>query len=328
MGYAMSVIKMNLNKYLKISYLILLIAICGGLTSCTKAVENDKINIVTTNFVQYSITKEIVGTSCNVKMVLRPGQNSHNFDPTINSVIEMNRADLFIYTSSNIETWALKIISKWKEDGPNIIESSKGIELKATIHEHEEDHQHEEEEEHEGHDHAFDPHVWTSIKNAIIMTQNIANGIISLDPDNQKLYSDNSQSFINRLKELESEYRLFFDSIESPKIYFVSPFSFLYMCDEYKIDYFSLYATCSTEVEPSATDLINMINEIKANNVKYIYTKELVSSEVADKIAEVTNTKVLLLHSADNVSMDDFKKGITYYDIMKSNLTSLKKGIK
>lgn len=298
-----------------------------ALSGCKSKNDEESIDIVVTNFVQYSITKEIVKNYCNVKMVLRPGQDSHSFDPTINVVITINQADMFIYTSEHVETWAEKIISKLKEDGPNVIESASGIEFKKSVHEHNDGHTHEEGEDHSSDEHSFDPHIWTSLKNTIVMVQNIANAIISLDPDNKEYYYHNSQEYIARLTMLENEYSAFFSSISDPKVFFVSPFSFLYLCDEYDIEYISLYSTCSTEVEPSATALINIIEQIKKYGAKYIYKKELVSSDVADKIAEVTGTKVLTLHSADNVSVEEYKNGVTYYDIMESNLNLLKKGL-
>lgn len=303
---------------------IILTSMC--LISCDNNLDDDKIDIVTTNFVQYSITNEIVKNKCNVKMVLRPGQDSHSFDPTINVVIDIKKADMFIYTSEHVETWAEKLISKLN-DGPIIVESGKGVAFKASLHEHQEGHVHEEEEDHSGHDHSLDPHIWTNIKNAITMTQNIVNAIVSLDPDNKDFYMKNAIAYTQKLSDLEKDYRTFFTEHPDVTLFFVSPFSFLYMCEEYDVNYVSLYSTCSTEVEPSASDLIMMINQIEAANVKYIYKKELVSSEVADKIAEVTNTKVLMLHSADNVSVEEYQNKVTYYDIMKSNLGSLKKGL-
>lgn len=306
---------------------IIVIITMIGLCSCRKEDNDGKIKIVTTNFVQYSITKEVVKDKCNVKMVLRPGQDNHSFDPTINVVIDINKADMFIYTSEYVETWATKIISKLKHDGPNVIESANGVSFKNSVHEHNDGHTHENGEDHSDHDHSFDPHIWTNLKNTIIMVQNIANAIISLDPDNKDYYYQNSREFIAKLTILENEYAGFFAGLENPKIFFVSPFSFLYLCEEYNIEYISLYATCSTEVEPSATALINIIEQIKKYGTKYIYKKELVSSDVADKIAEVTNTTVLTLHSADNVSVEEYQKGITYYDIMVSNLNLLKRGL-
>lgn len=310
----------------KFLLIVSILFISFGLFSCDKNIDDDRIDIVTTNFVQYSITKEIVKDKCGVKMVLRPGQDSHSFDPTIDVVININKADMFIYTSEYVETWAEKLISKLN-NGPIIIKSGKGISFKASLHEHHDDHIHDDDEDHSGHDHSLDPHIWTSIKNAIIMAQNIVNAIISLDPDNKDFYMENAIAYTQTLSNLEKEYHSFFEEHSNTKLFFVSPFSFLYMCDEYDINYVTLYSTCSTEVEPSATDLISMIKQIEDENVKYIYKKELVSSEVADKIAEVTNTTVLILHSADNVSVEDYLNGITYYEIMRSNLDSLKKGL-
>ena len=38
----------------------------------------------------------------DVTMIVRPGQDSHTYDPSIEDIITIKNADIFIYTSLNI----------------------------------------------------------------------------------------------------------------------------------------------------------------------------------------------------------------------------------
>lgn len=309
---------------MKKKLLIILVLISGIflITSCKDNKDEDKLKIVTTIFPQYSFTKEIVGNLCDVDVVLKPGQDSHNFDPSISTVFSINKADMFIYTGEHMETWANKIISNIKEDGPAVVEAAKGIEFEIVE---------EDQDEHAGdsgdHKHNYDPHVWTSITYSMQMVQTISSAICAIDPDNAEIYKENTKNYLSKLTALDQEFKDLVKQAVNKTLYFVSPFSFYYFVKEYGLEYVSLYNTCSTEVEPSATDIIKMINLIKEQKVKYIYKKELMSDDVPNTIAKETKTTVQVLHSGHNVSVDDFQKNITYLDIMKKNLEVLKKGL-
>ena len=96
---------------------------------------------------------------------------------------------------------------------------------------------------------------------------------------------------------------------------------------DYHLNYQALYNTCSTEVEPSANDLINFINLVKAHNVKYIFTKELMSEDIPQKIVEQTNTLLRTLHSGHNITHEQYQNNLRYIDILRSNYEVLKEAL-
>ena len=48
------------------------------------------------------------------------------------------------------------------------------------------------------------------------------------------------------------------------------------------------------------------------------------NGKIAQTIADATGTKILELHSCQNVTKDDFNRGVTYAYTMKSNLEAIK----
>ena len=86
-----------------ISLLMAALMLAGLLTACgpsqsTEASSGKKLNIVTTIFPQYDFARQIAGDHAEVTMLLKPGAESHSFEPTPQDIKKIQSADLFIYT--------------------------------------------------------------------------------------------------------------------------------------------------------------------------------------------------------------------------------------
>ena len=81
------------------------------------------------------------------------------------------------------------------------------------------------------------------------------------------------------------------------------------------------------DAEPTASDLAKLVEQIKKDKIKYIFYEELTSSKIAETISDETNTKLLLLNAAHNLSRDQFDQGVSFFDILKNDLDNLKVGL-
>ena len=94
-----------------LTILLSLISLCSCETDGkTMPREEGKLNIVTTIFPYYDYTKNIIGGMANLKMLLSPGAEPHNYEPSPSDIIDINNADLFIYTGGESDEWAESII--------------------------------------------------------------------------------------------------------------------------------------------------------------------------------------------------------------------------
>lgn len=326
----------------KIIFVILIINLFLSLSACSvSSKDNGKLNVVTTLFPQYDFAKQIVGDKGTVELLLAPGIEAHSYDPTPADIIKINESDLFIYTGENMEVWAADIIESL-ENEVNVLNVSEGIELIKSEDgdNHEDSEKHEDADEHEesesddedennhnGHNHIYDPHIWTSPVIAKQMLNNILEEIVKEDPENEAYYRENADNYLKELDEIDSQFRTLADEADIKTIYFADKFAMYYFVEEYGFSYVSAYDSCSAETEPSAKLVAKMVDEVKKNEVKAIYYAELSNHKAADTISKETNTKKLLLHSCHNVSKDEFNKGVTYVSLMKQNLENLKVGL-
>ena len=63
----------------------------------------EKIKIIATLFPQYDFAKQIGGDKVEVSLLLTPGTETHTYEPTPQDIINVNKADLYIYTGKYME---------------------------------------------------------------------------------------------------------------------------------------------------------------------------------------------------------------------------------
>ena len=180
---------------------------------------------------------------------------------------------------------------------------------------------------HAGHTHEYDPHIWTSPVYAMQMVENIVDALMEKDPQHAEEYRQRADEYIDKLAEVEAAFRQVSEESARRTIFFGGRFAMTYFVREYDFDCVSAYHDCSAESEPSISSVMRMIDEIKESGAKAVYYEELADPKVARTIAEETGVKLLLLHSAHNVSRQEYENGVTFLDIMWNNVEKLKEGL-
>lgn len=319
------------------------VIICLLLVGCSKSEATDskvaegdntpRVKVVTTLFPQFDFTNQVGKDTVEVTMLLKPGVESHTYEPAPSDIIEINKADIFIYTGDEMEPWVSKILGSLDSE-VMIIDLSKNITLdKVEDHDHEEsdeDHTHEDESEtehEEDHVHSYDPHIWTNPLNAKIMVEDIKTALCEADNSNIMSYESNANEYLASLDKLDQDIRDVVKEAKRNEVVFGGRFAFHYFFEEYGLDYISAYDSCSSETEPSAKAIASIIDKVKEDQIPVIFYEELANTKVAESIASATGAKTLLLHSCHNVSTDDYKNGATYLSLMYQNLENLKEAL-
>lgn len=323
---------------------LLLVGCSKTETTDSKVAEGDnapKIKVVTTLFPQYDFAKQIGKDAVEVKMLLKPGVESHTYEPAPSDIIEINKADVFLYTGDEMEPWVSKILDSL-DNNVMIVDLSKNISLdKVEDHDHEdedEDHVHEDEdhvhkeeseeaEHEEDHVHTYDPHIWTNPLNAKVMVEDIKNALCEVDKSNKMTYENNAKEYLASLDQLDQDIREVVKQGKRNEVVFGGRFAFHYFFEEYGLDYISAYDSCSSETEPSAKAIATIIDKVKEDQIPVIFYEEFANPKVAESIASATGAKTLLLHSCHNVSTDEYKNGATYLSLMYQNLENLKEAL-
>jgi zinc transport system substrate-binding protein len=273
------------------------------------------IKVVTTLFPLYDFAKNIGKTRVEVSLLLPPGVEAHSFEPKPSDLVRINEADVFIYTGKFMEPWAEDIVKSVSNKNLIIVDASQGTKMIPGVF-HDAD-------EPSG---SLDPHIWLDFDNAKIMVGNILYALETKDPANIDSYKHNSDDYLKKLTDLDSGFRTALAPCKGKEIVYGGHYAFGYLAHRYALKYLAAQGF-SPDAEPTAKDLSMLVEQIRKDNIKYVFFEELTSPKIAETIANETNTKLLLLNAAHNVTNDQFVQGTSFLDIMKTNLDNLKVGL-
>lgn len=268
--------------------------------SSVKEESGDKLTIVTTNFPLYDFAKQIAGDKAQISMLIPPGSEVHSFEPTPKQIIEISECDVFLYVGGESDKWVETLLSSTTLKGTAcaLINEIENLEN-------------------------GDEHIWTSPKNAVKMLNKIFSVISETDNENKDYYTANAKFYTDKIGELDLKFNALSEKENKKMLVFGDRFPFAYLIKEYGFEYISPYTGCYNNTEPGAAVISQIIEKAKKDKIDTVFYIEFSNKKVANTICEETGAKAVLLHSCHNVSAQDFKNGVTYYDLMNNNLKAI-----
>ncbi|MFW6176354.1 MAG: metal ABC transporter solute-binding protein, Zn/Mn family [Thermoplasmatota archaeon] len=259
--------------------------------------EDYELNVAVTIPPQKEFVEEIGGDNVKVTLMVPPGQDPHSYEPETRQMRELAKADIYFKVGSGLEfekTW----MSTMKEYNPDmkIVDGSNGIQL-LTMDNHEADDGHE-------HDEDVDPHIWLSPKNAIKMVDNLVNGLIEKDSDNEEFYKENAEDYKNKLSELDSELKEGLSQYKQREFLVYHP-SFGYLENEYNLTQIPIQEQGK---QPGTKGLENIIAQAKENNISVIFVSPQFDDSNANTIAEEIDGEVVKLNPLAEDYLDNMRK--------------------
>lgn len=306
-----------------ISVLLFMAIIISSLPACKKyndgyVYDSSKINIVATMFPQYDIAKNITGDRGNVKLLLPPGSESHNYEPTPSDIEDIYSCDIFIYTGAELEPWAETLIEGGKNQRVKIIDCSSGINISEEAID----------ESHEDGDGHVDQHIWLDPCKLEKMTENILNAIHDYAPGDENDFIKNTNAYKEKIKEFDNKMKDIIDKSDKTTLVFAGPFAYYHFFEHYGINYITAYDSCSTEVEPGIKRINEIIDFLKTNNIKYIFTDNMSQTKTAQMIKDETeDAEILFFSSMHNRTKEETENNSTYFDILEKNIENIEKAL-
>ena len=299
-----------------------------------------RISVVTTIFPPYDFVREIAGDRVELKMLLKPGEESHSYEPTPQDIIAIQESDVFIYTGGENDVWVEDILSSMPEgdrltlrmiDCVDTVEEEHVEGMKESPGHDHDDHEEDDADPYGGEAgedthsvHEIDEHVWTSPVNAALIVERIKEILIQADPSGEAVYEENAAAYEEELAKLDQEFRDVADHARRKLLIFGDRFPFRYFADEYGLDYYAAFPGCAGDTEPSAATMAFLIDKVKEEKVPAVLKMELSNDDIANAIAEATGTEVKVFYSCHNLSAEDFESGETYLSMMQKNVETLK----
>ena len=319
-----------MKRFLPVLLCGLMLAVLAGCAARGGAApEGDGLSVVSTIFASYDFVRQIAGDKAEVMMLLPPGAESHSYEPTPRDIITIQNCDIFIYVGGESDAWVRGVLESMETPDMTVVKLLDCVEAVAEeIVEGMED-DHDADNHDEGHDdHALDEHVWTSPRNAKVITLRLLEALCGADAPNAELYRENAEGYTAKLDALDAELKAAVEAGTRRTIVFGDRFPFRYLADAYGLTYYAAFPGCSTETEPSAATVAFLMDKIKDEGIPAVFHVELSNQRMAQAIAEETGAEILLLHACHNVTRDEMADGVTYLDLMHQNAENLKEALR
>ena len=184
------------------------------------------------------------------------------------------------------------------------------------------------EEEHEDHGHGLeDPHYWFDPVRVKIVVNDIAARLSVLDPNRGDMYRANAAAYNAKLDELHSwtEQRVSEVPAED-RLLVTSHDSYGYFANLYGFEIVGVVLSTTTDVEPSAGDLADLVEEVKEAGVPVVFGETTVSERLANAVAKESGATLVRLYSGS--LGPEGSEAATYLDMVRANVDRIVNGLK
>ena len=254
-----------------------LLVILGILTSCSSPptdsnpetqisaseTTSEPLDITVSILPQEYFVEKIGGDRVEVNIMVEPGASPATYEPKPQQMKALSEAEAYVSIGVPFEkAWMGKI------QGANsqmlVIDSAQGIkrmEMVGHHHHAEEEAEHAHEDGHEGEkaagegqEHAeetLDPHIWLSPQLVKVQAENIYQGLVTIDPENEAKYQANLKQFLIEIDQLDQQIKQNLAGIKNRKFIVFHP-AWGYFARDYDLEQVPIEVGGQ---EPSAAEL-------------------------------------------------------------------------
>ena len=287
-------------------------------TQDTTIQSGPKLKVIASFFPIYEFTRNIAGDRADVSVFIPIGEEPHGWEPPTQQIQDVQNSQLFIYNGAGMEAFIPAFLSTENFPNTTFVKASQGIVMQSADVTHMEPYETKSVIEQGG----KDPHVWNDPIFAQQEVRNIANAMEKADPANMQYYEANTQSYIGKLSKLNQDIKSGLSNCKSHT--FISFHnSFNYFSQRYNLTDVWL-SGLAPEAEVSPQDLARVENAAKQNNVKIIFSEDLVDPKLAQSLATDIGGQTRVLSPLEGINQTEQQEGVTFIDKWYQNLDNLK----
>lgn len=272
------------RKYIRGALLVAVVAFIG--LSCCQTTTDQRPSITVSIPPQSWLLSEIVGNKYNVNSLTQSTTNPENYEPGVNDMINLERSQAYMIIGHLPFEEAMITRAKEANNQINIVDCSAGIEPLHGTHSHEA-HHHRDMPNHDD----TDPHIWTSVRNAITIAGTMTQAVIQLDPDNADEYLSNYAALKAKLDQLDKDIYSKLENL-SRRAFIVWHPSLSYFAKDYNLRQISVEYEGK---EAPVGQMRRVIDQAKDSRAKvFFYQQEMDSRQIHTINKEIGATMVTI----------------------------------
>jgi zinc/manganese transport system substrate-binding protein len=272
-----------------------------ALLSATPAWAEGRMKVVATFSILGDLVREVGGDAVDVTILVGPDSDAHTYQPRPTDARALAGARVLVSNGLGFEGWIDRLAEAASFKGRRVVASA-------------------------GAPADSDPHCWQDVACARRYAANIADGLAEADPANAALYAKRAAAYDQRLATLDAWIRREIASVpEARRQAITGHTSFRYFARAYDVR-FSAPTGYSTDAEPTARDVANLIRQVREQKIKALFIENMTNPALVAEIARDSGASVGPRLYSDALSKPD-GPAPTYEAMMRHNVTALVAGM-
>ena len=281
---------------------------------------DNRVCVTATGFAPFDFARQIAGDQADVTMLLKPGEESHTFEPTPQDIDAIQQSAVFIYGGGESDTWADTILQSLDKRKTHVVRMMDCVDLQE---EQLLDGMQPEADAEETEKPEYDEHVWTSVPNAMKIADAVCDALCDADQANAAVFRANNEAYQTQLRALDRAFRKLAKERQGQTFLVGDRFPFLYFAKEYGFSFSAAFPGCAAETEANPATIGKLIRKAQQEGIRTVFKVDLSPGNVAQTIAEGCGARMDTLWSCHVISAEDFENGETYLSLMQRNLRAL-----
>ncbi len=268
------------------------------------------------------LVRVVGGERVRVTTLVGPDEDAHAFTPKPADARAIVQTRLLVINGLGFEPWAQKLANSSGYQGATLV-ASQGVKPRLMPEEKGHDRS-----GHDNHQHdETDPHAWQNPENVVLYVRNIAAALGKADPAGSAIYQANSVAYVKELQALDAWTQAQFAAIPVAKRKVITSHdAFGYFAAHYQISFLAPQGV-STDAEPSAKDVAQLIKQIQREKIKAVFVENMSNPKLLAQLARDAGVTVGPALYVDALSAPGGAAG-SYLQLMRHNVTQLAAGMR
>lgn len=268
------------------------------------------LKVVATTSIIGDVVAQVGGETIALTTLIQPGQDPHAYTPGTQELTVVADAHVIFVNGWDLEESLVEDLENISQDIP-LIPISANIQPLAI-----------------GEEGSYaDPHVWLNSHHVEQWVNNVAQVLSMTDPTNETTYTENANRYLAELAELDTYVQTELAKIpESNRFLVTNHDAFAYFAHAYEFTVVgTVIPSASSLSEPSASDLVELIEEMREYNVCTIFTETTVSDSLAQTVsAELSDCEQVAVQPLYTGALGEADSGDnSYIEMFRSNVDNI-----
>ncbi|MDP4146132.1 MAG: metal ABC transporter substrate-binding protein [Bacillota bacterium] len=300
----------------KIIYTIVCVMLTAAFSGCSSTATNINTNVINkeqgivldimvTNKPLEFMVKDIVGDKHLVDYMFKDENQINDFSFSKDSLDNIGKQDLFIYSGIDFEPWMDDFLSKLDKSHVGVINASRGVKTISF----------DTKVKYKNKELDKNPYYWLDINDYRVMLNNIKNSIEDKDPQNRDYYEKNFEASLKKLDKYKDQMNKISDKSKA--------YTFITTSD--KFDYLTkslglkmIKISGKNSLSPDEKSKLDKARD-DLKNLCFLYEND---NDLND------NKDIIAAYNLKPVKLTSYNGDLKYTDILKNDFDSLTNAVK